>query len=70
LEPHVSAALPTHWVLPGEHEPTHVPPLHTLGHGPPVFCHAPAELHVWGCWPLHCIAPGVQLPEHAPALQR
>ena len=69
LEPHVSTPLPTHCLLAGVHEPTQVPPLHTLAHGLPVFTQDPAELQVWGCCPLHCIAPGVQLPEHEPPLQ-
>jgi hypothetical protein len=56
-------------LLPGVHDPTHAPPLHTLAHGLPVLCQEPAALHVWGCCPVHCIAPGVQLPEHKPALQ-
>jgi hypothetical protein len=60
--------LPTHWVVPFEQAPAHVPAVQTYGHAAPLFCQLPLESHICGCCPLHCRLPGVQtaLPHEPP----
>jgi hypothetical protein len=67
LESQVWILLPTHWVDPGVHMPTHVPIEQRKGHGAP-FIHIPDGSQVWGVNPLHCPASGAHTPLQLPSL--
>jgi hypothetical protein len=67
----VRLSIPPQRVVPGMHEPVHVPPLQTNGHGLALSTNVPNGPHVCGVRlfvPPHCCWPGAQLPVQLPLM--